>query len=582
MWTWLFLAYCAAPPDDANPPDPDPPEPPVPTEAPVPQAPASPVRLTVPPADDAPFSLDLSRDEVQALLGPIADELVLLELDPDVLLGGALAQIRAACGDDWTDPEAEPVYDCTTTALGATFGPDWATTPEFAMVRLLTMTPGNARMTGTSLETIADLADALGVGGGFGPVLADALQRDVDALAVADPALVDALREGLLATHPQTTSEGAIPITLEDVLTDLESLAGRLGPALDHPGIVDPGAPPFGRVIDDDFAMRLDVESNLVVADGIDCSEGKGYLVASTDDVPATIDFLDPERFALQGLVDGPTVDFRLALNEAPTFAGACLSSSTCWDNGPGQPVNPDSVWAMPAWSLESVIADAARREHQGRDYEQTYFIFLVVPAVTLRMGDGDAPGAWLSFDVLFDLGDPPEEQYLWELLLEVAQVNLHAFDTYSFTEGDANPRYSLTGIPTGISADQIEARVRAALDDQSDRIGEALFGDYREGSDPVDFVFLRDSEGRPALQFVAPRDRTAEALPTHDVVGFFADAALTERVSIPLGGREVWYPPAGDRTIYVQDDRGVRFQLDVHADQTGAESIEIVLREVP
>ncbi|MEM6928361.1 MAG: hypothetical protein AAF602_15615 [Myxococcota bacterium] len=519
------------------------PEPPPPDEA----EPA-PIVLELPAPPD-PLVLELSRDDVDELLGPISTELTLLELDPDVLLVAALERIRAACGDLWTLDE--PEWDCELTPLGQSLGPDAQSTPAFALVRLLGMTPGNAVVTDTSLEGVAGIADALGVGGGFGPVLADTLDRPLDAPAVATGALAAALREGLLATHPATTSDGRVPVTLDDVLRDLAPLATTLGPAGGHPGIVDPNAPTFGRVLDDDFAMSLVADSNLRILDGIDLSEGKGFFVTSTDELPLDLDFADPARFALTGLVDAPTVDLTLDLVESPERTVACTADPACWNNLPGQPVNPDSVWQLAPYTLESVIADAARREHQGRVFETTYTFLLFIPAVTVGMGQSGSPGGFLSFDVLADLGDPPDEQYVWELLLEVAEQNLHVHETYAFDEGDANPSFTLQDLPTGLTADDVEAAVRDSLAAQSHTVAQALLGNYADNSDPVDLVFDRTADGDAALLVV-------------DLPGLFGDPELTRRVSVPLGEREGFVPPEGRTVLYTEDGTGTRYRVTV------------------
>ena len=57
----------------------------------------------------------------------------------------------------------------------------WRTSPEYAMVRLLTMTPANVDVSGTTSEQLANLVDALASVGEIDPfsqVLADALAHD--------------------------------------------------------------------------------------------------------------------------------------------------------------------------------------------------------------------------------------------------------------------------------------------------------------------------------------------------------------------------------------------------------------------
>lgn len=536
-----------------------------------------PLSLPVEPA--APLVLSMDRREVEELLGPIATDIELLTLDPDVLLRSAVDTIRESCGIDWQNNKSDPDFDCSSTPLGATFGPDWQSTPEFAMVRLLTTTPANTDPRNTSLEGVANVANALGIGGGFSSILADTLERSTTDLAVGNDALIASIREGLLATHPNTTEDGSVPVTLHDALSDLATLDVTLGPAGDHPGIVTPSATVFGEVLGPDFEMDVEVDSQLSVLDGIDLSEGKGYLVLADASPPVSFDFLDPDTFQIRGLVDQPTVDLPLALYESPERAIPCTPDPACWNNLPGKPVNQGSVWSFDPWTIEALVADASRREHQGRVYSARYrFLFVVV--VDIRIGD-DAPGGWIDYDVFLDIGDPPTPQYLWELLLEVAQANLREWDTYAFEEGLANPVFALTDVATGLSAVDTEAAVRERLQAQSDIIADALFGDYRENSDPVDLFFTADAAGSPALQFVTVGDWDDDGAVTHQVPGFFTDEALTERVSVVEGGRESWPVPVGESVVYVQDDAGRRYRLDVWSPEAGASTIEVAVSEV-
>ncbi|MBX2799739.1 MAG: hypothetical protein KTR31_18820 [Myxococcales bacterium] len=537
------------------------------------------VVLQLAPEDRERIELQMSRDEVAELLGSIAADIELLRLDPEILLRGALDQIRFACGDDWTNNERNTDYDCSLTPLGQSFGPDWDSTPEFAMLRLLTMTPNNADSDGTSLEGAANIADALGIGGGFDNVLADTLLVADTDLAVGNEAVVQILLTNLLATHPSLGADATIPVSLRDALTDLASLFDTLGPSGNHPGVVS--AAPFGQVLADDFSMGLALDSHLQVLDGIDLSAGKGFLVRSDAPDPVSMDFEDPERFTLQGIVDGPVVDLQLGLIDDPTAPVACTVDPSCYDDLPGNPTFAGSVWHLDPWTIERIVAEAAWLEHNKRPpYEQTYRTLLFVPAVTVQLGTDGTPPAWARMTTLLDLGDPPDDQYLWDLLLEVAQQNLHSWDTYELAEGTANPIYALQDVPTGLTAGAVEAQVRSAMAKQSSEIAHALFGNYRDNSDPVDLVFARDAEGAPALQFVSALDRNPEGTPTHAVSGFFSDPELTQRVSRPKGDRQVWVPPTGVSTVYAQDDAGDRFRLDVHFEGPEADQISVVVME--
>ena len=97
--------------------------------------------LGVDPDPPPPVVLDMNRDEVRELLGSVADEILLLELDSYPFLVNALEQVKGACGDAWRDDDRDPHLDCSLTELGRSFARDgrgWEQSPEYALVRLLT------------------------------------------------------------------------------------------------------------------------------------------------------------------------------------------------------------------------------------------------------------------------------------------------------------------------------------------------------------------------------------------------------------------------------------------------------------
>jgi hypothetical protein len=77
--------------------------------------------LRINDAPSAPLTLDMNRDEVNELLGPVARDIVLLELDPVPLLRNIMREVKTACGTDWQRDAQDPEYDCSGTALGRTF-----------------------------------------------------------------------------------------------------------------------------------------------------------------------------------------------------------------------------------------------------------------------------------------------------------------------------------------------------------------------------------------------------------------------------------------------------------------------------
>jgi hypothetical protein len=194
--------------------------------------------------DDAPppLVLQMGRDEVAELFGDVAEEIELLELDSTPLLTNTLDAIKFACGDDWQQNDQDPNHDCSQTSLGQTFGNgNWESSAEFSMVRILTMTPANSKVDGTSLDGVQGLSDFLGLfTGGFSGMMAESLEIAETDEFLDTQSVVASLRENLVATHPEVSEQGKITITLADALADMATLNDRLGPVGEHPGILVP------------------------------------------------------------------------------------------------------------------------------------------------------------------------------------------------------------------------------------------------------------------------------------------------------------------------------------------------------
>jgi hypothetical protein len=109
--------------------------------------------------DPATLTLDLDKHQALSLFGTSSRQIRLLEVDSTTLLENVLVTIRDACGTLWKSDRAAPAYDCSKTALGRSWGPNWRSSPEFALVRLLGMTPANTKAVGTSLADFATLID---------------------------------------------------------------------------------------------------------------------------------------------------------------------------------------------------------------------------------------------------------------------------------------------------------------------------------------------------------------------------------------------------------------------------------------
>ena len=540
-------------------------------------------------------TLELDRDGVNEVISEeVQRELLLLELDPSDLLVNTLVAVKDACGTGWRADDANPRHDCSRTELGRTFrGPDgtWQSSAEYSMVRLLTMTPANAQVAGTSVAGLQELADGgffgITIGGGFSQILADSLGIGRTDEFLSTETTAQALLDNVVATHPHTGPAGELPITLWDVMNDLAPMAELLGPAGDHPGIVDPASPPSGAVFTDEFAMVLTADSNLVWHDGIDLSDGKDYLALVVDETGPTFDdvvefdFEDPDLFELRGLAAAPTADMRFLILEDDRFVDSCNGTTDCQSNLPDAPRGSDSLWALPRWTTEYIVTDAGLAQYGDRVHRQCYIDFLGCHA-EVNIGQDGAPSGWANFDIILDLGDPPGDQYLWELITEVAQVALHRLPDRTIPEGDADVAFSVTDIPVGLTANEIREAVRPTLQSQAATLADMLLGDFETNNGRVDLYLAANDRGEVELRFISE----ADPRPTDDYdytrPGFFSAEDLSEesRVSTNVDGAEVLALTPGESLLWVRDDQDRDYRVRVAIDPDRADEIVVHVAE--
>lgn len=548
------------------------------------------VRLNddVPP----PLVLEMDRTEVAELFGDRADEVLLLEIDSTTLLTDTLDQIKNACGQFWREDDPDPDHDCSLTPLGQSFaGPDgtWQTSAEYSLVRILTMTPANVDVTGTSSEGLQSIADALGIGGGYGQILAESLGIGRTDPVVSTAGLVAAFRENFVGSHPNIGPNASLQITLEDALSDLSTLADRYGPVGDHPGIIDPSFIPHGEVLGPDFGMRAVADSNLRTCDGVDADQGKGFISVVADEIGPGYDdelefhFEDPERFSLTGLVANPTVDLRFAGAEHPVFVPSCLGDPPCQDNAPGSPQGSTSVWALDPWVLEYDVAAGARNDYLNRTFLGSY----ALGTTEVAIGQAGNPPGWITYSVPFNVGNPPEPQYVWETILEVAQVALHDNPYASIVEGQGNVAFTLFGVEVGVTGAEAAEAVRPYLQEQSSELSDFLLGDYEKNNDYVDFYYRRAEDGVPYLFFIAPSDLADGEPYAYENPGFFRQSDLSEdhresAKEIP-GLRDTEHEklevPEGETVVYFADDGGLVYRLRIVRD-AGSDDLEVFLAQ--
>jgi hypothetical protein len=527
----------------------------------------------------APLTLEMNKDEVAELFGARADEILLLELDSTPLLTSTLTTVRDACGLAWLFDEPDPNHDCSLTPLGQTFvGPDgtWQTSPEYAMVRLLTMTSANVDVSGTSSEGLAELADALSwIIDDYSQILSDVLAIERTETVITLESLVESFHDNFVATHPAVGESGALGLTLADALSNLSTLADRYGPMDGHPGVIDPSFPVQGEVFGPDFKMVAVADSNLRLVEGVDADQGqegagKGYASIVIDRTgPAfedelEFDFNDPEKFRVEGLVEDLTVDMRFKLSESPQFVPSCTGSDVCKGNLPGAPTSPQSVWALDPWEFEYLVTHAAYLDYVALP---PFSVDYLLGSASVDVGQNGNPLGWIEYFVFLGLGNPPEDQYVWETILEVAQVRLHDSGFSTFPEG-VELAFTIEDIPCGLSGSEAAEAVRPYLQEQASDISDFLLGDYKDDNDPLDFYYRRAEDGRAYVYFAAAEDRPEGATYGYADPGFYEDAALAQKASTTsIDGvadttHEKLALAAGESRYYFEDDTGTRYRV--------------------
>lgn len=518
----------------------------------------------------------------------IQRDIVLLELETTELLTNAVNRIKESCGTAWRADNPDPGHDCSLTPLGRTYGQaqgvPWQQSAEYSLVRILTMTPRNAVVAGTSIAELEGIANSLDVGGGFNQILAETLGIGITQEVVSTASVVRALQNYWMASHPEVRPGARLPITLYDGMNDLAPLRERFGPKGGHPGLLDPAFTPHSKVFDDSFKLVLGAQSNLRWMDGVDLSDArakpaKDYIALIHDttgpnyDDVLEFDFTDPKKFDVQGLVSAPKVDLRMTLEENPNWVNSCLPSrggeSACKNNLPTSPL-AGYMWSIPRWQVETLIGGAAYEQYRTRSnyYREYRWLLGIIQAAEVTVGrDGNPPG-WATFKTFLGIGNPPQPQYLWELILEVGQRALHNFSGISLPEGRANVVFTLEDIDVGLTASEIREAMRPELQKQRHTLSDRLLGDYRRNNGAVDFYYRRGADGLPYVFFVAESDPLPHDRYDYQKPGFFADPELTNKLSTKAPGtsgdseHEKLRLLPGETTVYAQDDGGNVFRL--------------------
>jgi hypothetical protein len=453
--------------------------------------------------------------------------------------------------------------------------------PARNLQRLLTMTPETADLRGTSLAELLDLAPLVGIAPA--QVLSDLMGVRPDEPILSTEVLAEVVVKHVIASHPNArlrpgpvtpenpaglypVAPGSLPVTLADAASDFTSLAATFGPydrdGLYHPGLM--GGDVTAKALADDFKITIRVNANALPYKGVDLRLGAAASVNPIASQLANLfDFDDPGWLRIEGLTPGtPRLSLTLRLFEAPTFVPGGLSPLP-----PGLGSSPAA--RLPDWTLERVTFEAGRlafaRQNVALEYRREG---QDEPLFSAAVADG-----WQETRALGNLGSPPPPSYLWDTLLEVAQVRLH---DGGLAEGEAVAEFTLHDVDIGFDAFAIADTVRdnlradpSSLIDIASRVLDNTAGE-------ADFYYVRPGpEGPPERQgdwlfFVTPADIPAADAGgplrpyAYDAPGFYADEALTEKISskdeidgdvehekIKLDGLSSLYAPGKAGTAY-------------------------------
>lgn len=508
------------------------------------------------------FEERLTLEELRALPNSTVDQLWLLDLELTPLVQNALTQLKTL--------PPEQVAELPQAAQN--------------MRTLLNITPDNVDLSGTSLEELIGLSQAVGLPAA--KALADIFEIGITENFIPIEANTQAVVEGLIATHPATqlrdgpidaehpdgkwpVAPNSLPITLGDVVTNFEGLTERFGPAQTqwgtHPGFIAE-AEGF-TVVEEEFAMTVKVDINALPYKGADLTDVSGASVNSTGSQIATVFPVDdPDWMTVEGLVPDPSISkMTVIMVENDQFIpGGDAKEPAPEGNSP--------AWDLPPWEFERVVAEMTQLATASiSDHCTTYELGTGVDAFNACI---DAT-QWIEFATFNNVGNPPPPSYAWDVVLELAQVRLH---DGGLGEGEADIAFTLTDVPLGVSADAIVEQIREnmaqnplALEDLAEAltantVGFADFYYWKpapgETQDEGDWLFFVTADDIPV-------DDDGPARPyEYQNPGFFADQALTQKLSTTaeVGGdtthEKVQIAP-GD-TLYLEDDDGRVYRIDV------------------
>ncbi len=471
--------------------------------------------------------------------------------------------------------------------------------PAHNMWKLLTMTPDNIVLDGTSLAPLLGVGKAVGLPPSL--ILADLMQIDANEPAISTELATRAVLDHVIATHPNSqlrrglrteanpeglypVTKDSIPVYLSDVVDDFKGLPVTFGPVppdpkdpngASHPGFIT--ATSGLKAALDNFAMTVTVNLNASPYKGVDLTNGTvGSVNSTASQIKSAFDTSDPNWLTLEGLATELVIpDLTMQIYENPVyFPGGTSKEPAMQGDSP--------VWDLPEWEFERLIMELARTRAgeigaQCTIYSPEGEVEDPLQAVNVCMDEDAWTEIKVDPSVILEDGPPPPS-YFWDILIEVAQVRLH---DGGIAEGDADIELTLRDVPVGVTTEDLVASIKSNLAADPAPLTDIaeIINDNAEG-DP-DFYYYQPSLSNPAnvqgdyLYFVAPVDiRTDDynipVRPFDDYVspGFYADAGLTQKVSDKQlidddSVHEKVKISEGD-TLYIQDDEGRRFKIEV------------------
>jgi len=432
---------------------------------------------------------------------------------------------------------------------------------------ILNITPDNIDVTGTLMEPLLRVSEAVGVAPAR--ILAETFGIAPTDSILAGEQIVDSLIDNVVGSHPNAqfdaeTGRPVFVLTLYDVLHDLETLGERLGPVPGHPGLVGPGGT-HGDLLEAGFAMNVTATSNFRRYDGIDASrDAKDFFFSLEPNTPAVaFDFNNPDTFTVVGMKDQPTLDFQFQitgiLEHIDPGTEQLVNPAPADKFGEGFFFGNSQAWSIDRYFDERVITESAFRIYHaqfadtGYHYTHVYDAGNIDAVATVTWDRG-----WLDIQTKGNLGSPPAPAYIWDMVLDVVQER--ALDGGLEPFGGSTI-FDMHAIPVGLDADQLIAELRPTLQGQATKMSDILVGREQLASSGADFYFTPGF-----LVFRAATDSSTPFTYTHP--GFFADESLTTKVSTVSDGHER-APMTAGASYFMADDTGAVFHITIIDDHT-------------